>query len=135
MTRSSPPRVTFAVPASMMKKPIPRCPSAAITSPAANVRSLNVRASCSASFRSRSEKSGTPVTRGSGALTRRILLTGRAARSAVRPSGELVDPTLRGVELGDAGSVQLLAALPERDRLVEPGPAALQSLDDLLELA
>ena len=47
---------------------------------------------------------------------------------------ELLDPPLRRVELGRAEAIQLLAALPERDRLLEPGLATLEALDDPLEL-
>src|SRR5690242_17071446 len=118
----------------MMKKPIPRWPSAAITSPAENVRSLNVRASSSASFFPRSEKRGTPRTSSIGALTRGILLRAGGLRS-VHAARQLLDPSLRGVELRHARLVELFPALPERDRLVEPRAAALQPLDDLLELA
>src|SRR5689334_20792719 len=129
MRRSSPPRVTRAVPDSITKKPIPRWPSAAITSPAEKERSLNVRAISSVSFLSRSAKSGMPVTSSIGALTRRILLGAGRARPVGAPP-ELLDLALRGVELRDARLVELLAPLPERDRLVEPGVAALEALDD-----
>src|SRR5205823_3290827 len=46
-----------------------------------------------------------------------------------------LDLALRGVELDAAEAVELLAALPKRDRLVERGLAALEPLHDLLELA
>src|SRR5262249_26489814 len=48
---------------------------------------------------------------------------------------ELLDLALGGVEPGRAEPVELLAALPQPDRLVERHVAALQSLDDRLELA
>ena len=48
---------------------------------------------------------------------------------------ELLDPAVRGVELGRADAVELLAALPERDRLVEARVAAFEPLDDRLQLA
>jgi hypothetical protein len=48
---------------------------------------------------------------------------------------ELFDATLRCVELRRADGVELLAALPERDRLVEARLAALEPLDDRLQLA
>src|SRR5689334_4634777 len=48
---------------------------------------------------------------------------------------ELLDTALGGVELGRADGVELLAALPERDRLVEARVAALEALDDGLQLA
>jgi hypothetical protein len=50
-------------------------------------------------------------------------------------AGELLDAALRRVELRRADRVELLAALPERDRLVEAGLAALEPLDDRLQLA
>ena len=49
-------------------------------------------------------------------------------------TAELLDPALSGVELREAVPVERLAALPERDRLLELGLAALQSRDDPLEL-
>jgi hypothetical protein len=49
-------------------------------------------------------------------------------------AGELLDAALRRVELRRADRVELLAALPERDRLVEAGLAALEPLDDRLQL-
>ena len=51
------------------------------------------------------------------------------------PAGELLDPALRRVELRRADAVELFAALPERDRLVEARVAALEPLDDRLQLA
>jgi hypothetical protein len=51
------------------------------------------------------------------------------------PAGELFDAPLSGVELGGADGVELLPALPERDRLVEARLAALEPLDDRLQLA
>ena len=50
-------------------------------------------------------------------------------------AGELVDSALGGVEPCRAEPVELLASLPERDRLVEARLAALQALDDPFELA
>jgi hypothetical protein len=50
------------------------------------------------------------------------------------PAGELLDAALRGVELGRADRVELLAALPERDRFVEARLAALEPLDDRFQL-
>jgi hypothetical protein len=50
-------------------------------------------------------------------------------------AGELLDPALGRVELRRADGVELLAALPERYRLVEAGLAALEPLDDRLQLA
>src|SRR5204863_1582866 len=47
---------------------------------------------------------------------------------------QLLDLALGGVELLGAEAVELLAALPERERLVEAGVAALEPLDDLDEL-
>src|SRR6266498_2251148 len=61
---------------------------------------------------------------------------GSALRPGVlRASRELLDLAVRRVELAEAQLVQLLAALPQLDGLVESCVAALQSLDDLLELA
>ncbi len=51
------------------------------------------------------------------------------------PAGKLLDAALRRVELGRADGVQLLAAFPERDRLVEARLPALEPLDDRLQLA
>jgi hypothetical protein len=51
------------------------------------------------------------------------------------PARELLDPALRRVELGRADAVELFAALPERDRLVEARVAALEPPDDRLQLA
>jgi len=48
---------------------------------------------------------------------------------------ELLDAALRRVELRRADGVQLLAALPKRDRLVEARVSALEPLDDRLQLA
>ena len=49
--------------------------------------------------------------------------------------GELFDAALRGIELGRADAVELFAALPEHDRLVQGRVAALEPLDDRLQLA
>src|SRR5262245_52751989 len=51
-----------------------------------------------------------------------------------RAAGKLLDPPLRRVQPSHADAVQLLAAGPELQRLVEPGLAALEPLDDALEL-
>ena len=51
------------------------------------------------------------------------------------PACELLDTTLRRVELGRADGIELLPALPERDRLVEARLSALEPLDDRLQLA
>ena len=48
---------------------------------------------------------------------------------------ELLDATLGRVELGRADGIELLAALPERDRLVEARLSALEPLDDRFQLA
>src|SRR6185437_1481160 len=47
---------------------------------------------------------------------------------------ELLDPALGGVELRLAEGVELLAAFPQLQRLVERRLPAFQALDDLLEL-
>src|SRR5262245_8580597 len=57
----------------------------------------------------------------------RILSSSLAAR-------EFLDLAVRRVELRSAEGVQLLAALPELDRLIERRLAGFQPLDDLLEL-
>ncbi len=49
-------------------------------------------------------------------------------------AAELLDPTLGRVELRDAEAVQLFAPLPQRDRVLERGLAALELSDDALEL-
>src|SRR6266508_5074097 len=49
--------------------------------------------------------------------------------------GELFDTALCGVQTRGAEAVELLASLPERDRLVEACLAAFEPLDDRLELA
>src|SRR2546423_3978053 len=62
----------------------------------------------------------------------------RRRRSRFRrlgPPAELLDLALSRVELPDALLVELLAALPQLDRLVEACIPALQPLDDLLQLA
>ena len=64
----------------------------------------------------------------------RVMPDGVRRRSCRKPTSELLDLALRRVELRAAERVQLLAALPERDRLVERNLAALEPLDDLLEL-
>jgi hypothetical protein len=51
------------------------------------------------------------------------------------PACELLDTALRCVELRRADGVELLAAFPERDRLVEARLSALEPLDDRLQLA
>ena len=51
------------------------------------------------------------------------------------PPCQLLDSAVGRVELLGANAVELLAALPERDRLVEAGFAALEPLDDRLQLA
>src|SRR3954453_2164392 len=51
------------------------------------------------------------------------------------PLREVLDPTLRGVELADAQLVEQLATLPERDRLVERDLPLLEARHDRLELA
>jgi hypothetical protein len=50
-------------------------------------------------------------------------------------AGELLDATLRCVELRRANRVELLSALPERDRLVEARLTALEPLNDRLQFA
>src|SRR5207237_4466602 len=57
----------------------------------------------------------------------------RGGRLGRRPR-QLLDPPVGGVELAEAEAVELLAALPERDRLVQSRLAALEPLDDALEL-
>jgi hypothetical protein len=49
-------------------------------------------------------------------------------------AGELLDAALRGVEPGRADRIELFAALPERNRLVEARIPALEPLDDRLQL-
>ncbi len=51
-----------------------------------------------------------------------------------KAASQLLDLALCGVELRAAERVQLLAALPEGDRLVERNLAALEAFHDLLEL-
>ena len=51
------------------------------------------------------------------------------------PAGELLDPALSRVEPRRAEAVELLAALPERDRLVEARLSTFEPLDDRLQLA
>ena len=54
----------------------------------------------------------------------------RGGRSSLGAPCELLDLPLRRVEPRQAEAEQLLAALPERDRLVEAGLAPLEPLDD-----
>ena len=69
------------------------------------------------------------------ATTRSTRLAGGRKRCSPGGAlGELLDPSLGGFEPGEAEAEQLLAALPERNRLVELRLAALEPLDDLLEL-
>jgi hypothetical protein len=51
------------------------------------------------------------------------------------PACELLDTALSRVELRRADGVEVLAAFPERDRLVEARLSALEPLDDRLQLA
>ncbi len=50
------------------------------------------------------------------------------------PLGQLLDPALGRVEPLPAELVEVLAALPECERLVERRLPVLEALDDLLEL-
>jgi hypothetical protein len=58
----------------------------------------------------------------------------RAILTSFAAAGQLLDLPLGRLEPFQAKAEQLLAALPETDRLVELGLAALEPLDDLLEL-
>jgi hypothetical protein len=69
---------------------------------------------------------------------RRILFSERRrvlGLDRFHPAGELLDAALGGVELRRADGIELLSPLPERDRLVEARVAALEPLDDRLQLA
>src|SRR6188472_3491330 len=71
----------------------------------------------------------TPV--GRGWLRGRL----RRARSCrVHAPSELLDLSLCGVELSQTDPVELLTTLPEGKRLVEARLAALEAVDDLLQL-
>src|SRR2546421_3427361 len=111
----------------MMKKPIPVWPSVAIVSPELKVRSFIVLASPCSSFLSRSEKSGTCWMSSCGAGMLRILSRERlpvlGRLDGFDPAGELLDAPLRCIEPRRAEPIELLAPLPERDRLVEAPPA------------
>src|SRR5215204_3745099 len=117
----------------MMKKPTPPDPSATTVEPTSKMRSLNEDASEWSSRWSRSAKSGTcwicSTVAGMGGI-----LTRFRSRSldALR---QLLDLALGRIELAAAEAIKLLAALPKRDRLVQAGVAALEPLDDLLELS
>src|SRR5829696_8189018 len=112
----------------MTKKPIPLWPSDAIVCPSLNVRSFMELATPCSSFLLRSAKSGMPWTSSVGALIRTpILCRFLSAR-------QLLDAAVRGVELLAAELVELLAALPEPDRLVERRLSGLEALDDFLQL-
>src|SRR5688500_3903292 len=117
----------------MMKKPTPPWFSSATVSPGANVRSWTVRAIVSSSRGSSPAKSGTCLRRSvaSEATVREILY---ARLGFFDPLRELLDPALGRVEPLAAELVELLAALPERERLVEGRLPVLEALDDLLEL-
>src|SRR6266511_5328390 len=121
----------------MMKKPTPPDPSLATVSPALNVRSLNVEARESSSLRSRSAKRGTrsscSTEAGTGSNSNRVRR--RWEGQLPPPLRELLDLSLGCVQLAPAERIQLLSALPEGDGLVEPGLAALELLDDLLQLS
>ena len=74
----------------------------------------------------------------SGAAMQRILFSDASSTLGLNrfdPACELFDPALSRVELRRADGVELLAALPERDRLVEARLSALEPLDDRLQLA
>src|SRR6266550_8892571 len=49
-------------------------------------------------------------------------------------ASELLDLAVRGIEFLRAEAVELLAALPQRDRLVQGDLAALEAVDDRLQL-
>src|SRR5215212_3472026 len=120
----------------MMKNPMAPAPSVATVSPAVNVRSLNDDASACRSRRSRSSKSGTrwicSTDAGTGRdSTRLAVVVRRSGRCGLGPPGQLLDLPLGDVELRDAETVELLAALPQCDCLVELGLATLEPLDDL----
>src|SRR3954462_566034 len=128
VARSSPWTVTAASPSPMMKKPTPPEPSVATGGPASNVRSLNDCASVCSSRPSRSENSGIFFRSSTGAATGAILFRRRASWLRLLRLGllrKLLDPALRGVEAGAAELVELLAALPEGDCLLERHLAAL----------
>src|SRR6476469_2018826 len=135
---SAPWTLTVASPSSMMKKPMPVAPSLAIVSPALNCRSFIVLARPWSSFLSRSANSGTCLMSSSGAAMRRIVFSDGGwalGLDGFDPAGELLDTALRRVELGRADGIELLPALPQRDRLVEARLSALEPLDDRLQLA
>src|SRR5688500_20399580 len=117
----------------MMKKPTPPWFSSATVSPGANVRSWTVRAIVSSSRGSSPAKIGTALRRSvaSEATVGEILYGGTGLFDPLR---ELLDPALRRVEPLPAELVELLAALPECERLVERRLPELEPLDDLLEL-
>ena len=120
--------VTAASPSPITKKPMPPEPSVATACPASNVRSLNDCASVSSSLPSQVGEErdllqeldwsghGEPILMQTLARSRRLLRLGLLR--------ELLDAALRGVEARPAEAVQLLAALPERDRLLERHLAA-----------
>src|SRR5829696_986282 len=133
LASSSPLRVTVASPSSMMKKPTPPDPSATTVEPASKTRSLNDDASDCSSRWSRSANIGTCWICSTVAGMARILTGFRGGSfDALR---ELLDLALGRVQLPTAEAVQLLAALPERDRVVQTRVPALEPLDDLLQLS
>src|SRR5215204_5557315 len=71
---------------------------------------------------------GTPFVVGASSAARRL----NGVRSS--PPNQLLDAAVRGVELLAAELVELLAALPELDRLVERRLSGLEALDDFLQL-
>src|SRR6187397_2193055 len=122
----------------MMKKPTPVCPSTAIVLPGSKRRSFIELASPWSSLLSRSEKSGTCWMSSCGAAMDRILSRPRPEAlglNGLDTPGKLFDSALGRVQFRRAQAIELLAPLPERDRLVEARLAALEALDDPFQLA
>src|SRR5579872_4894631 len=111
---------------------IDACPESSVVRASAPSRSVLTRASCASSSGPRTGvRSGWSVEIRVVAM-RLFWLLGDLS---VEASGELLDPALRLGQLAGAASVELLAPLPEDGQLLELDLAALEPLDDLLELS
>src|SRR5581483_8799699 len=72
-----------------------------------------------------------PRTTSSGSAS----VSASTSRELLRRAGELFDAAAHRLELRDAEPVELLAAFPELRQLVDVRVAALEALDDRVELA
>ena len=107
--------------ASITKKPTPLWPSWRSSSPARRCAPSTTAASRSSLLRLEvGEERNAPQELDRGSIAPDSTRTGRSRPSPRRASSSILP--VRGVELLAAEAVELLAALPERERLVEPAP-------------